>query len=41
MQTKRNLIAAGLHAGQFQPRKIKPRKGKGSFRRAPKHKGRG
>ena len=38
--TKRNVIAAGLHCGQFQPRKVKPCKGKGSFKRRPKHKGR-
>ena len=39
--TKRNIIAAGLHSGQFQPRRVRPAKGKGSFRRRPKHKGRG
>ena len=40
MKTHRNTIAAGLRCGQFQPRKVAARKGKGSFRRNPKHKGR-
>jgi stalled ribosome alternative rescue factor ArfA len=40
MQTHRNIIAAGLRCGQFQPRKVVARKGKGSYRRQPKHKGR-
>ena len=35
----RNFIATSLRAGQFQPRKVQARKGKGSFRRRPKHKG--
>ena len=41
MKPSRNVIAAGLRCGQFQPRKVAPRKGKGSYRRNPKHKGRG
>lgn len=36
----RNFFAASLRAGQFQPRKVKPIKGKGSYRRHDKHKGR-
>jgi stalled ribosome alternative rescue factor ArfA len=40
MQTTRNFFAASLRAGQFQPRKVRPVKGKGSFQRRPKHKGR-
>jgi stalled ribosome alternative rescue factor ArfA len=40
MQTTRNFFAASLRAGHFQPRKVKPAKGKGSFKRTPKHKGR-
>lgn len=40
MPTTRNFFAASLRAGQFQPRKVKPAKGKGAFRRHAKHKGR-
>ena len=37
---KRNAAAASLREGQFQPKKIAPKKGRGSFRRHNKHKAR-
>ena len=41
VKPQRNLIAAGLSCGQFQPRTFAQAKGRGSFRRAPKHRGQG
>lgn len=34
----RNPIARRLADTLFHPRRVKPKKGKGSFRRRPKHK---
>ena len=33
---KRNLIARDLHTKKFKPREVKPKKGKGSFKRKKK-----
>lgn len=35
----RSPVASSLQAGQFKQQKVAPRKGRGSFRRHPKHKG--
>jgi stalled ribosome alternative rescue factor ArfA len=35
----RSPVASSLQAGQFQQKKVAPRKGRGSFRRHLKHKG--
>lgn len=35
----RSPVASALQSGQFQQKKVAPRKGRGSFRRHPKHKG--
>ena len=39
MTKTRNPLAACLSHGAYQPKKVKPAKGKGSFRRQDKHKG--
>ena len=41
MQIRKNPIAASLHSRHLAPQRVRPAKGKGSFRRTPKHKGRG
>lgn len=41
MQTiRKNPIAAALASAHLASRKVQARKGKGSFKRTPKHKGR-
>lgn len=37
---RKNPIAASLASAHLAPRRTKPAKGKGSFKRTPKHKGR-
>ena len=39
MTKSRNPLAACLSHGAYAPKKVKPTKGKGSFRRSDKHKG--
>jgi stalled ribosome alternative rescue factor ArfA len=36
---RKNPIAASLASAHLAPRKVRARKGKGSFRRTPKHRG--
>lgn len=33
----RNMVAAGLHAGQYRKQIVRPKAGKGSYSRKPKH----
>ncbi len=40
MNTKRNPFAGVLAQGAYQPKKVRARKGKGSFRRTEKHRSR-
>ena len=40
MTKTRNPLAACLSHGAYQPKKVKAQKGKGSFRRQPKHRSR-
>jgi len=40
MTKNRNPLAACLSNGAYQPKKVKPAKGKGSFKRSAKHRGR-
>lgn len=40
MTKNRNPLAACLAHGAYQPNKVKPAKGKGSFKRPAEHKGR-
>lgn len=40
MTKTRNPLAACLSNGAYRPQKVKPTKGKGSFRRSAKHRSR-
>lgn len=40
MTKQRNPLAACLAHGAYAPKKVQPRKGKGSYSRKPKHRGR-
>jgi len=38
--SNRNPLAACLSHGAYQPKKVQPRKGRGSYKRADKHRAR-
>lgn len=40
MTKNRNPLAACLSNGAYKPKTVRAQKGKGSFKRQPKHKGR-